>query len=74
MQLLVRRCSRSKGLEVDVLYILIPLSLLLVALAVAVFLVMSEHDQFEDLNRPAHDILMDDDRPPHLPESSTKTI
>jgi cbb3-type cytochrome oxidase maturation protein len=66
--------ARSKGLDLEVLYILIPLSLLLVALAVAVFLVMSEHDQFEDLDRPAHDILIDDDRPPRLPEPSSKII
>jgi cbb3-type cytochrome oxidase maturation protein len=59
---------------VDVLYILIPLSLMLVAFAVVVFLLMSQNDQFEDLDRPAHDILMDDDRPPTLPEPSSKTI
>jgi cbb3-type cytochrome oxidase maturation protein len=69
-----RQSARSKGLSLDVLYILIPLSVLLVALAVAVFLVMSEHDQFEDLDRPAHDILMDDDRPPRLPEQSSRVI
>ncbi len=47
----------------DILYLLIPLSLLLVALAGAVFFWMADHGQFEDLEGPAHRILMDDDRP-----------
>ncbi len=45
----------------DILFVLVPLSLILVALAVIVFLWMSENGQFEDLDGPAHQILMDDD-------------
>jgi len=45
------------------LFLLIPLSLLLVALAIWIFLRMSDSGQFDDLEGPAHSILMDDDRP-----------
>jgi len=45
------------------LFLLIPLSLLLVGLAIWFFLRMSESGQFDDLEGPAHSILMDDDRP-----------
>ncbi len=58
----------------EVLYILVPLSLVLVAIAAAVFLVMSKNDQFEDLDRPAHDILMDDDHPPRSLRSSGEMV
>ncbi len=47
----------------EALYLLIPLSLLLVGLAVWVFFRMSDSGQFDDLQGPAHSILMDDDRP-----------
>ena len=42
---------------------LIPLSIVLVFLAAAVFLWMTRSGQFEDLEGPAHRILMDDDTP-----------
>jgi len=45
------------------LFLLIPLSLLLVGLAIWVFLRMSDTGQFDDMEGPAHSILMDDDRP-----------
>ena len=51
----------------EALYLLIPLSLVLVALAVWVFFRMSESGQFDDLEGPAHSILMDDDRPEAAP-------
>jgi cbb3-type cytochrome oxidase maturation protein len=47
----------------EALYLLIPLSLLLVALAVWMFFRMSDSGQFDDMQGPAHSILMDDDRP-----------
>ncbi len=47
----------------EALYLLIPLSLLLVGLAVWLFFRMSDSGQFDDLDGPAHSILMDDDRP-----------
>ena len=47
----------------EALYLLIPLSLVLVGVAVWVFFRMSDSGQFDDLEGPAHSILMDDDRP-----------
>lgn len=45
----------------DILYLIIPLSLLLVGLIVAAFLWAIRSGQFEDLEGPAHRILLDDD-------------
>jgi cbb3-type cytochrome oxidase maturation protein len=47
----------------DILYLLIPLSLVLVFLIGAVFWWAVDTGQFEDLEGPAHRILQDDDRP-----------
>ncbi|MCC7059111.1 MAG: cbb3-type cytochrome oxidase assembly protein CcoS [Burkholderiaceae bacterium] len=46
----------------EALYLLIPISLAIVALAAWLFLRMSESGQFDDLDGPAHSILLDDDR------------
>ncbi|WP_104399778.1 cbb3-type cytochrome oxidase assembly protein CcoS [Vibrio penaeicida] len=43
------------------LYILIPIAILLVCLAVAVFLWAVKSEQFEDLERQGHSILFDED-------------
>ena len=45
------------------LYLLIPLSLVIVAAAIWIFLRASTGGQFDDLDSPAHSILLDDDRP-----------
>ena len=47
----------------EALYLLIPLSLVLIGLATWFFFRMSESGQFDDVEGPAHSILMDDDRP-----------
>ncbi len=47
----------------DILYLLIPLSLALVLLIGAVFWWALRSGQFDDLEGPAHRVLMDDDRP-----------
>jgi cbb3-type cytochrome oxidase maturation protein len=44
------------------LYLLVPLSVALVFLIGWVFWRALQSGQFDDLERPAHDILMDDDR------------
>ncbi|MBA2779949.1 cbb3-type cytochrome oxidase assembly protein CcoS [Billgrantia kenyensis] len=44
-----------------ILYLLIPLSLILLGLAVWAFFWAVKHDQFEDLEGPAHRILFDED-------------
>lgn len=48
----------------DVLYLLIPLSLVLVFLIGAIFWWSVKSGQFDDLEGPAHRILLDDDEPP----------
>ncbi len=48
----------------EALYLLVPLSLAIVALAAWIFLRMSDSGQFDDMEGPAHSILHDDDRPP----------
>jgi cbb3-type cytochrome oxidase maturation protein len=45
------------------LYLLVPLSVCLVALAIWVFFGAAESGQFDDLEGPALRILRDDDRP-----------
>lgn len=47
----------------DILYFLIPLAILLVAAMVGAFLWASRSGQFDDLEGPAHRILMDEDEP-----------
>lgn len=52
----------------DILYLLIPLSLVFVAVIAAFFLWAVKTGQFEDMEGPAHRILLDDD----LPKEETK--
>ena len=46
------------------LYILIPLSIVAVLVAVLIFFKMNSSGQFDDDQGPAMSILLDDDRPP----------
>ncbi len=48
----------------EVLYLLIPLSLLLVLLIACLLRWAIRSGQYDDLNGPAYRIVMDDDRPP----------
>lgn len=53
----------------DILFLLIPISLLLVGLIALIFNWAVRSGQYEDLEKPRHDILLDDDRPsPRKPE------
>jgi cbb3-type cytochrome oxidase maturation protein len=52
----------------DILFLLIPISLIIMGIAVWVFLWAIRSGQFEDLEGPAHRILMDDDDP-RIPRS-----
>ena len=47
----------------EILYLLIPLSLLLVGIIVWIFLWAVRSGQFDDMEGPAHQILMDNDDP-----------
>ena len=53
----------------EVLYLLIPISLLLVGLIVWIFLWAIRSGQYDDLEGPAHRILMDDDDAPDQQQS-----
>ena len=48
----------------EVLYLLVPLSILLVFVIGALFWWALDSGQFDDLEGPAHRILMDDDETP----------
>jgi cbb3-type cytochrome oxidase maturation protein len=47
----------------EIIYLLIPLSLLLVGLIVWIFVWAIRSGQYDDMEGPAHRILMDDDEP-----------
>ena len=51
----------------EILYLLIPLSIVLVLIAVAAFVWAVKSNQFEDLEGPAFRIIMDDDNDPLIP-------
>jgi len=50
----------------EILYLLVPLAMLIVALMVVIFFWAVRSGQFDDLEGPAHRIIMDDDRPESL--------
>ena len=45
----------------NILFVLIPLTMLLLGIAIWAFLWAVDHDQFEDLDQVANSILFDDD-------------
>ena len=47
----------------NILFVLIPLTMLLLGIAIWAFLWAVDHDQFEDLDQVANSILFDDDLP-----------
>jgi cbb3-type cytochrome oxidase maturation protein len=61
----------------NILFLLIPLSLMLLALAIWAFFWAVKHDQFEDMDGPAYSILFDedekkpDDKPSVEPDNKT---
>ncbi|WP_430462129.1 cbb3-type cytochrome oxidase assembly protein CcoS [Thalassolituus sp. LLYu03] len=56
----------------DVIYALVPLSILLIGIAVLVFFWAVKSGQFEDMESPAHRILFDDDDQPTPPKADAK--
>ena len=57
----------------EILYLLIPLSLVLAFAIGATFLWAMRSDQFEDLEGPGWSVVMDDDRPDSAPGVSAST-
>jgi len=58
----------------EVLYILIPIALLLVAFIIGLFFWAVKSGQFDDLEGPAWEILMDDDKQEIKEKSSVTTV
>lgn len=57
------------------LYLLIPVAVVLVALAIWIFFWAVDNGQYDDLDSPAHSILFDDEDPNHqagIDEASAK--
>jgi cbb3-type cytochrome oxidase maturation protein len=46
---------------VDIIYLLLPVALIIVLIIIGVFFWAVKSDQFDDMEGPAHRILMDDD-------------
>lgn len=61
------------------LYVMIPIAMIIVALAIWLFFWAVDSGQYEDLDSPAHSILFDDEDPMHIasvqdkPEASHPT-
>ena len=47
-----------------IIYVLIPLAIIIVAIAICVFFWAVKSNQFDDLERQGYNILFDDDLPP----------
>jgi len=45
----------------EILFLLIPISLILISVVIGIFLWAIHSGQFDDLERPAYEILMDND-------------
>jgi Cu2+-exporting ATPase len=69
--LVVLNALRLQRICMDILYLLIPLSLVLVFVIAALFWWSLKSGQYEDLEGPGHRILMDDDRTDELKTRST---
>lgn len=59
-------------MAMNILYLLVPISLIVMGVAVWVFLWAIRSGQYEDLEGPAHRILMDDDDPMVPRQSESK--
>lgn len=46
----------------EIIYLLIPIALILVAVIIWIFMWAVKSDQFDDLEGPAHKIIMDNDK------------
>ncbi|PID61750.1 MAG: cbb3-type cytochrome oxidase assembly protein CcoS [Gammaproteobacteria bacterium] len=57
----------------EALYLLVPLSLIAVLVAIVLFFRMSATGQFDDDQGPAFSVLLDDDRPPLPPDETDVT-
>ncbi len=52
----------------SIIYVLIPIAIILVAVAILIFFWAVKSNQFDDLDRQGYNILFDDDLPPEEKE------
>ena len=57
----------------SIIYVLIPLAIILVAVALGIFFWAVKSDQFQDLERQGYSILFDDDLPEEERKQQAKT-
>lgn len=55
----------------DIVYVLVPLSILLISIAILIFNWAVKNGQFDDLDSPSHKILYDDDELYELKQNQT---
>jgi cbb3-type cytochrome oxidase maturation protein len=58
---------------VDVIFVLLPLALLIAAIAVGLFIWAARTGQFDDLDTPAVRMLFDDEEPRPVPRPTAST-
>jgi len=58
---------------VEIIFVTIPVTLLFIAIAAAIFFWASKGGQYDDLDSPAHRILFDDDINPTKKQDSAKS-
>lgn len=56
----------------DIIYALVPLSILLITIAILIFNWAVKNGQFDDLDSPSHKILYDDDELYQLKETKSE--
>lgn len=58
----------------DILYLLIPISLVMIGLIIGIFSWAIKSGQFDDLEGPAHEILMDNDEVTPVAEDQEEMV
>jgi cbb3-type cytochrome oxidase maturation protein len=58
---------------VETIFVLLPLALLIAAIAVGFFIWAARSGQFDDLDTPAVRMLFDDEEPRRVPQATEKT-
>jgi len=58
----------------DIIYLLLPVALVIVVIIIGIFFWAVKSDQFEDMEGPAHRILMDDDASENKKTDSDSTM
>ncbi|MEI6858977.1 MAG: cbb3-type cytochrome oxidase assembly protein CcoS [Shewanella sp.] len=57
----------------SIIYVLIPIAMLFVLIAIGIFFWAVKSEQFDDLDRQSMSILFDDDKPAHKKTSNSES-